>query len=103
MPCYTVSTVSVEFNAENWKLLSKAASAIGLKVASVNNGFIRVETPDGAFSISDGQATGQKAVVDKWVNPLRVQYTKTVVRHAATLVGWQVSQQSDNNFVVGKA
>ena len=102
MPCYTVNTISVELKAENWQLLSKAASAIGLKVTSVNNGFIRVETPDGAISISDGQATGQQAVVDKWANPLRVQYAKTVVREAATRMGWQVSQQSDNKFVVRK-
>lgn len=103
MPCYTISVISVELNVENLALLQKAAAALGLKIVSVSNGFVKIQTLDGAFSLYEGQATGQKAVIDKWVNPLRVQYSKTVVREAATRMGWQVSQQSDNKFTVIKA
>ena len=102
MPCYTVNTISVEFKAENIGILATAAKAIGATIQETN-GRVFVRTKDGVMELRDGQMTGTAAVVNAWVNPLRVAYSKAVVREATRRIGWQVSQASETVFNVRKS
>lgn len=101
MPCYTVSMMSVEFQAKNFGALAKAAALLGL-TATDRNGVLTVETPLGTLTVQNGQASGPAAAVGQYVNALRVGYSRELVKMAGAKMGWQVQNVGANKMRVEK-
>ena len=83
IPCYSIRTYSVAFDASDFELLAKAATAIGGQYVQLD---IKSKTltfwHDGArATISGGQARVAEGATT--VDKLRVEYSKTVLREAA--------------------
>ena len=102
MPCWESNVMSVEFKADQFALLDKAAKAIGLR-ATASQGYAIIHTPQGDVLIQDGKASGPVQAVERFVNDLRVQYSKEIVRAVGLKQGWSVQQVNNNKFVVKKA
>src|SRR6185369_5437044 len=101
MPCYSVNTVSLDFQAGDLPLLQKAAAALGLYV---NDRMDRVEVMHEGVLIATlikGTATCTQANV-ALVNKLRVQYSREIVGHAALKLGWQKVAKTDNKLILRK-
>ena len=101
MPCYSVNTVSLDFQAGDLPLLQKAAAALGLYV---NSRIDRLEVMrDGVLiaSVAQGKAVCSQANVAT-VNKLRVQYSREIVGHAALKLGWQKVVKTENKFLLRK-
>ena len=102
MPCYSVNTVSLDFQAGDLGLLQKAAAALGLEVRVRGE---RREVLDRAgnliATLSQGKETCSQANVAV-VNKLRVQYSREIVGHAALKLGWQKTAKTENKFLLRK-
>src|SRR5580698_4339735 len=102
MPCYSVNTVSLDFQAGDLGLLQKAAKVLGLEVRVRGN---RREIIDRAgnlvATLVGGKATCTQANV-AIVNKLRVQYSREIVGHAALKLGWQKIVKTENKFLLRK-
>ena len=102
MPCYSVNTVSLDFQAGDLGLLQKAAAALGLEVRVRGD---RREVVDRAgnlvATLVQGKATCSQANVAV-VNKLRVQYSREIVGHAALKLGWQKTMKTENKFLLRK-
>ena len=102
MPCYSVNTVSLDFQAGDLTLLKKAAGVMGLEVRDFSD---RREIVDRAgnliVTLAQGKATCSRANVAV-VNKLRVQYSREIVGHAALKLGWQKMVKSDNKLSLRK-
>jgi len=102
MPCYSVNTVSLDFQAGDLGLLQKAAAALGLEVRVRGE---RREVVDRAgnlvATLENGKAKCSQANVAV-VNKLRVQYSREIVGHAALKLGWQKTMKTENKFLLRK-
>jgi hypothetical protein len=102
MPCYSVNTVSLDFQAGDLALLKKAAGVLGLEVRVQAD---RREVVDRAGNViatlAKGKATCSQAKVAV-VNKLRVQYSREIVGHAALKLGWQKTAKTENKFLLRK-
>jgi hypothetical protein len=102
MPCYSVNTVSLDFQAGDLGLLQKAAGALGLEIRVLGD---RREIVDRAgnpvATLEKSKATCSQANV-ALVNKLRVQYSREIVGHAALKLGWQKTMKTDNKFLLRK-
>jgi hypothetical protein len=102
MPCYSVNTVSLDFQAGDLALLQKAAAALGLEVRALGD---RREVVDRSgnlvATLVKGKATCSQANVAT-VNKLRVQYSREIVNHASLKLGWQKSMKTENKFLLRK-
>ncbi len=102
MPCYSVNTVSLDFQAGDLNLLKKAAAALDLEVRTVAD---RRELLDRngnvVATLLQGKATCSQANVGV-VNKLRVQYSREIVGHAALKLGWQKVVKTDNKLLLRK-
>lgn len=102
MPCYSVNTVSLDFQAGDLELLKKAAALLDLDVRALAD---RRELMDRSgtlvATLTKGKATCSQANVAT-VNKLRVQYSKEIVSHAALKLGWQKSMKTENKFLLRK-
>ncbi len=102
MPCYSVNTVSLDFQAGDLGLLHKAAAALGLEIRVRTD---RREVVDRAgnliATLVRGKATCSQANVAV-VNKLRVQYSREIVGHAALKLGWQKTVKTQNKFLLRK-
>jgi len=102
MPCYSVNTVSLDFQAGELTLLKNAAGVLGLEVRAFSD---RREIVDRAgnliVTLAQGKATCSQANV-ALVNKLRVQYSREIVGHAALKLGWQKVVKSDNKLSLRK-
>jgi hypothetical protein len=102
MPCYSVNTVSLDFQAGDLTLLQKAAAVLGLAVRALGD---RREVVDRAgnpvATLVNGKATCSQTNVAT-VNKLRVQYSREIVNHAALKLGWQKSLKTENKLVLRK-
>src|SRR5277367_3511985 len=102
MPCYSVNTVSLDFQAGDLGLLQKAAAALGLEVRVHSD---RREVVDRAgnlvATLAQGKATCSQANV-AIVNKLRVQYSREIVGHAALKLGWQKVAKTENKLILRK-
>ncbi len=102
MPCYSVNTMSLDFQAGDLGLLHKAAAALGLEVRVRAD---RREVVDRAgnliTTLVQGKATCSQANVAV-VNKLRVQYSREIVGHAALKLGWQKTMKTENKFLLRK-
>ena len=101
MPCYSVNTVSLDFQSGDLTLLQKAAAALGLYV---NDRIDRVEVMREGVPIAtlvQGKATCTQANV-ALVNKLRVQYSREIVGHAALKLGWQKVAKTENKLILRK-
>src|SRR6185369_13419804 len=98
MPCYSVNTVSLDFQAGDLALLQKASAVLGLEVRVLGD---RREIVDRAGSsiatLVQGKATCSDANVAV-VNKLRVQYSREIVGHAALKLGWQKVVKAENKL-----
>jgi hypothetical protein len=102
MPCYSVNTVSLDFQAGDLALLKKAAAVLGLEIRVHAD---RREVVDRAgkliATLVKDKATCSQANVAV-VNKLRVQYSREIVGHAALKLGWQKTMKTDNKFLLRK-
>ncbi len=102
MPCYSVNTVSLDFQAGDLNLLKKAAAALDLEVRTVAD---RRELLDRngnvVATLLQGKATCSQANVAV-VNKLRVQYSREIVGHAALKLGWQKVVKTENKLLLKK-
>lgn len=101
MPCWSVNTLSVEFEAKNFDILGKVVTAMGLKFTVQGDAMV-VHSASGDVTIENGKATGPQRAVSLLVNPLRVNYAKECVKVAAVKHGWQVTQLNQGKMVVQK-
>jgi hypothetical protein len=102
MPCYSVNTVSLDFQAGDLTLLQKAAASLGLTVRALGD---RREIVDRngnlVATLTQGKATCSNANVAT-VNKLRVQYSREIVGHAALKLGWQKVAKTENKLILRK-
>ena len=102
MPCYSVNTVSLDFQAGELSLLQKAASALGLTVrAFADRREVLDRSGNLVATLVQGKATCSQANV-ALVNKLRVQYSREIVGHAALKLGWQKSLKAENKYLLTK-
>jgi hypothetical protein len=102
MPCYSVNTVSLDFQAGDLALLHKAAAALGLEVRAVGAGRQIVDrSGNPVATLVQGKATCSQANVTV-VNKLRVQYSREIVGHAAVKLGWQKVVKTENKLLLRK-
>lgn len=98
MPCYTVSTISVEFKPESIGLLRKAADSLGWSVVELS-GHVKVLTGTDTVVIRNGVATGRP----ENVNLIRKEYSQAVVGASlewAKAKGWQIQRGSANKVTI---
>src|SRR5262245_27324757 len=99
MPCYSVNTVSLDFQAGDLALLQKAGAVLGL---AVNDRGDRREVMDREgqliATLVQGKAQCSQANV-AIVNKLRVQYSREIVGHAALKLGWQKTAKTENKLL----
>ena len=102
MPCYSVNTVSLDFQAGDLALLKKAAAVLGLEIRVHAD---RREVVDKAGKLI-ATLVGDKANCSQAnvaiVNKLRVQYSREIVGHAALKLGWQKTMKTENKFLLRK-
>ena len=94
MPCYEVRTVSVEFKAENRKLLADAIRATGMevtgstdKVITLGYGAIELNLATGKAEIREGQ--------QGHLNQLKRAYSAEAIKAAAKKCQWGVKRQGN--------
>jgi hypothetical protein len=86
MPCYTVRLISVEFKAENLKVLEEAAKLLNMPFTlNANKTFAAV----GPISISLQNQTAE-AYYHKDINALKRAYSQAAVKMAAKSKGWSL-------------
>lgn len=102
MPCYSVNTVSLDFQAGDLGLLKKAATALGLEIRTIGD-CREVLDRSGTLvaSLVRGKATCSQTNVAV-VNKLRVQYSREIVGHAALKLGWQKIVKTENKLSLRK-
>src|SRR5687767_13178188 len=99
MPCYSVNTVSLDFQAGDLALLQKAAIVLGLEVRVLGDRrAIIARNGDLVATLVQGKATCSQANV-AIVNKLRVQYSREIVGHAALRLGWQKLVKTENKLL----
>ena len=102
MPCYSVNTVSLDFQAGDLALLQRAAAVLGLEVRAVGPGRQIVDRSGNLVAtLAQGKATCSQANVAT-VNKLRVQYSREIVGHAALKLGWQKLVKTENKLLLRK-
>ena len=102
MPCDSVNTVSLDFQAGELSLLQKAATTLGLSVRSLGDRRIVLDSNGNLVAaIDQGKATCSQANV-ALVNKLRVQYSREIVGHAALKLGWQKVAKTENKLILRK-
>ena len=102
MPCYSVNTVSLDFQAGDLTLLKKAAAVLGLEVRALGDRREIVDRSGNPIAtLAQGKATCSEANVAT-VNKLRVQYSREIVGHAALKLGWQKVAKTENKLILRK-
>jgi hypothetical protein len=98
VPCDQIRVVSVEFRAENHKLLDKAAKNLGLQV--VSQGVLR--TPEGNTIRLLGDTAECLPEDQHYVASLRVEYAQTMIKDVASKLAWRVNIKGKNKMTVSK-
>ena len=102
MPCYSVNTISLDFQAGDLGLLQKAAAVLGLEVRVLaDRREVRNRRGNLVATLVKDKATCSPANVAV-VNKLRVQYSREIVYHASLKLGWQKSVKTENKFLLRK-
>lgn len=103
MPCYQVNTVSLDFQAADLTLLQKAADVLSLVVRDCGSSGREVRDRAGNIiaTLRDNKAICRPENAAT-VNKLRVQYSRTIVNHAALKLGWQKAVKTENKLVLRK-
>lgn len=103
MPCYSVNTVSLDFQAGDLALLQKAAAVLGLEVRDLGSlgRDLRDRAGNTIATLRDNKAVCRSEHVAT-VNKLRVQYSREILGHAALKLGWQKSMKTENKFLLRK-
>ena len=97
MPYWEVNLISVEFKANNRKLLDKAIESLGLKVVeyggrlNLSNG-IKIDLNRGIATVEESQQSG--------LNALKVAYSKESLKQVARQNGWQVQWQGNKGSLL---
>lgn len=101
MPCYTVNTISVEFDPQNYGVLAEVVRGMGGSMQR-NGKMATVVINSQTVSLNDKQATGPASAV----NQLRVAYAQGIVGKAKQFAkekDWNVQSFSENRTVISKA
>lgn len=100
MPCYTMTTVTVELNNANLDIL-KAALLKSFGINAYQVGQNRIAWSDGRewYDKSTGQLTVRNA---SQVNPIKQAYGIACVSAMATKMRWQATRKANNKFIVKK-
>ncbi len=103
MPCYSVNTVSLDFQAGDLRLLQKAAAVLGLEVRDSGSlgRHLRDRAGNTLATLRDNKAVCRPEHVAT-LNKLRVQYSREIVSHASLKLGWQKVVKSENKFLLRK-
>lgn len=99
MPCYEVRTYSVEFRAENARLLESAIESLGWTHEKTERGYrlangFEIDLKTGSATLKAGQQTD--------LNRLKQAYSQKALRAVAQKQGWQVTTASDGSLRVMK-
>jgi hypothetical protein len=92
--------MSVEFKAEHFDILEEAAKELGYR-AQRSGDSLTFYTANGTVSIRGGKISldeRDRRIID----PLKVAYSKQVVKRAASRYGWAVKQAAANKFIINK-
>lgn len=92
MPCYEVRTVTVEFRAENKRLLEAAVEELGWNLQSSISGNAVVRIPgSGVITLNLEKGTAKfDDYLQYHVNQLKRSYSKQTVKRLAKVQGWAV-------------
>jgi hypothetical protein len=93
MPCYTVQTLSVEFQLKHADMLMKAAKTLGINARLVGN-YLTLDY-DIQIDLKRGQASYRernKQKATETLNLLKKQYSIEAISVAATRSGWNKQQ-----------
>lgn len=102
MPCYTVQTMSVEFQAKHADLLTDAIKALGWGLRQRGNTYY-VDTPNGAIAIDlDRQQAELRPEQQDRLNELKRAYSTQAIKRVAALKKWQVVARSATTGVMMK-
>jgi len=98
MPCWTVQTMSVEFQAKHKDLLEKAILKLGWQLKYIDNGkSIVVGEPSTSFTID---LANKKATIlssqQSQLNRLKQAYSQQAVQKVAQLNKWQMRASANN-------
>lgn len=89
MPCFEVRRVTVEFRAENKRLLEAAVEELGWKLWKNPKGKWLVKTPQGGITLDLKSGNAEfDDYLQGTVNKLKRSYSKQVVKKVAKLQGW---------------
>src|SRR5262245_13759682 len=102
LPCYSVNTVSLDFQAGDLTLLKKAAASLGLELRALGDRRELVDRSGNLIATLEKNKATCSPVNVATVNKLRVQYSKEIVNHVALKLGWQKSVKTENKFVLRK-
>lgn len=94
MPCYEVRTISVEFRAENRKLLADAIRATGMEVTSSTDTVLSLGYGAIVLNLANGKAEVQDGYQGK-LNELKRAYSAEAVKAAAKKCQWGVKLQGN--------
>jgi len=96
MPCYEVRTVSVEFRAENRKLLDAAIESLGGQMSIVQESGDRLILGYGAITLdlAAGRAEVRGGYQDR-LNELKRAYSREAVKAAAKKCQWSCKLQGN--------
>jgi len=102
MPCWEVRTVSVEFKADNRKLVHAAAESLGMRVEEQSDGTIWLNAGEFPGSIKLDLERGQAEVrsgYQRHLNKLKQAYSRECVKTAAKKAGWVVKWSGEKAVV----
>lgn len=99
MPCYTITTVTLELKQADTAALKKALESLGLDpyVSSYNEQQINFR--NGSYDRSTGKLTVRNEETGK---AIKRAYSAELVQMQAKRFGWQVKKISENKYEIIK-
>jgi len=98
MPCYEVRTVSVEFKAENRKLLDAALDKIGSIHCTLADGRLVIDGGVIVLDLANGKAVVQDGQQNQ-LNELKRAYSREAVKAAAKKCQWSCKLQGNKAHI----
>lgn len=92
--------MSIEFKAQHFDILEDALKELGYRtVRGVD--YVSFSTRNGTATVRDGRINideRDRRMIDK----IKQQYSREVIKKAASRYGWALKKNSENQFVVNK-
>jgi hypothetical protein len=100
MPCYTITTVTLEFKNANMELLKKAIKAsLGIDAEIYNLG---VKWNGGYYNKIMGEITLNKKTAEDDIKLIKRAYSAEIVKDQAKRFGWNLKQTSEFKYEISK-